>query len=269
MTAGFFFVEKIELNVIAAGFGIFSSNEFYSSNGKALGWLVFLQLDLERGGSNDVATTDDVCSISRKVKLILWLFAIKWHLHSSEHRRLLVLSHFSLLTLRPVDRSSSPVFNVRPWLYTTMIRTYVLKHRQFASCLYYYLQTSTLLEEYWCAFVCVCVCVCIEARYKVLSTARSKSLFHYGKHAREPQIIEYTFPTQQSALRSQSTCVNIHRNRTHNISDAGQSRNPRRWSWQKAIYLIKKKVKALLLPLFLFSWHNLWSLSHVLPVESS
>lgn len=153
----FFFVEKIELNVIAAGFGIFSSNEFYSSNGKALGWLVFFQLDLERGASNDVATTDDVCSISRKVKLILWLFAIKWHLHSSEHRRLLVLSQFSLLTLRPVDRSSSPVFNVRPWLYTTMIRTYVLKHRQFASCLYYYLQTSTLLEEYWCAFVCVCL----------------------------------------------------------------------------------------------------------------
>lgn len=157
VTTGYFFVEKIELNVIAAGFGIFSSNEFYSSNGKALGWLVFFQLDLERGGSNDVATTDDVCSISRKVKLILWLFAIKWHLHSSEHRRLLVLSQFSLLTLRPVDRSSSLVFNVRPWLYTTMIRTYVLKHRQFASCLYYYLQTSTLLEEYWCAAVCVFV----------------------------------------------------------------------------------------------------------------
>lgn len=269
MTAGFFFCRKNWAQRYCCCFGIFSSNEFYSSNGKALGWLVFFQLDLERGESNDVATTDDVCSISRKVKLILWLFAIKWHLHSSEHRRLLVLSQFSLLTLRPVDRSSSPVFNVRPWLYTTMIRTYVLKHRQFASCLYYYLQTSTLLEECWCAFVCVCVCVCIEARYKVLSTARSKSLFHYGKHAREPQIIEYTFPTQQSALRSQSTCVNIHRNRTHNISDAGQSRNPRRWSWQKAIFLIKKKVKALLLPLFLFSWHNLWALSHVLPVESS
>lgn len=157
VTTGYFFVEKIELNVIAAGFGIFSSNEFYSSNGKALGWLVFFQLDLERGGSNDVATTDDVCSISRKVKLILWLFAIKWHLHSSEHRRLLVLSQFSLLTLWPVDRSSSLVFNVRPGLYTTMIRTYVLKHRQFASCLYYYLQTSTLLEEYWCAAVCVCL----------------------------------------------------------------------------------------------------------------
>lgn len=154
-----------------------------------------------------------------------------------------------------VDRSSSPVFNVRPPDCTQ--QWFVLTYFSLASLLHAFI---IIYRHLLCLkSISAWVCLYRSKVWSVLSTARSKSLFHYGKHAREPQIIEYTFPTQH-----ESTCVNIHRNRTHNIS-AGQSRNPRRWSWQKAIYLIKKKVKALLLLLLLLPWHNLWALGHVLP----